>query len=893
MRNIFLFVFILAFNYHCRSQQSAQPQNDTPKELVADNGILTLKLDLTRGGAISYLSLTGSDRSVVNIADEGRYIQQSYYAGKSLDRKAEGQAPRWSPWPWNPIQVGDAFRNRAKILEYKQDKASLYVRCIPMQWDMNNKPAEAEMEQWTTLNGNVLEVRNRLTCRRTDNVYGDSLLCSQELPAVYPISALKNLFTYQGTAPFSKATVQQLEVKNLSSGFWGVYKDVTENWMAFTDENKWGMAVYNPMCTDFLAGLSGVVGKEASDGSTSYIAPVKKAVLYKTSVYEYSYYILIGTLDEMRNKIYSLRTAKDSLNADIVIQSKELDRLNLALPDGGIMPVPGVLNIQLFRSSKDVPEMTDGDGWTYAHHMDLAVWKGRMYAAWNMTLKDEDRPPSKVVFSTSADGLTWTRPDDLFPREWAWACRFYFFLSGNNRMLAFCAAKSNNDGKISEDKKSILLVREIKPDHRLGDVFTLINPQPGLPASFEDSADKDFVAACREAVANNVLLEQQDYGVFLGSRKMEWHDKTPPYKGFYKFGKAFCFYHRADGKLVGMSKMGFVTLSEDEGKTWSEPTQPKSLTAGAAKVWGQKTYDNRYILAYNPDPKRGKRFPLVMVQGEDGIHFHSMQVIHGEFSPLRYPGLYKDFGYQYVRGVPEWSDDHSFNDKHAIWLIYSVNKEDVWISRIPLPAVPVPTALHNEDFNKMPLGPVVRDWNLYCPKWAPVSVTTEPGKPGNRCLELRDSDPVDHAQAQRVFPPSQSININFRVKPMQTNGYFEAALENDAGTCALLVILSPDGSVSISSSEGIAQIGTYAAGKWLSVNLNTDPDNKTLKVRLEGNPAKPVELKWENPDNLQRLVFRTGKRYELLAPSALAEGTDRPAAEATIFLVDDVTLKSK
>jgi hypothetical protein len=310
MKNISLLIIILVFSFHCYSQQSTMNQSNTPNELVADNGVLTLKLDLTRGGAISYLALSGSNRSVVNIADEGRYIQQSYYAGKSLDRKSDGQAPRWSPWPWNPIQVGDAFRNRAKILEYRQEKSFLYVKCIPMQWDMNNKPAEAEMEQWTTLNGNILEVRNRLTCHRTDAIYGDSLLCSQELPAVYPISALKKLFTYQGVAPFTNAPVQQLEVINLSSGFWGVYKDVSENWMAFTDENNWGMAVFNPMCSDFLAGLAGVTGKEASDSSTSYIAPVKKEILYKASVYEYEYYILIGTLEEMREKIYSMSPAK-------------------------------------------------------------------------------------------------------------------------------------------------------------------------------------------------------------------------------------------------------------------------------------------------------------------------------------------------------------------------------------------------------------------------------------------------------------------------------------------------------------------------------------------------------------------------------------------------------
>jgi hypothetical protein len=304
MRSIF-FLFGLVVFLSCQSQEK---EGLTPAELVADNGTLVIKFDLTRGGAISWISLSGSERSLVNIADEGRYIQQSYYAGKSLDRKADGQAPNWSPWPWNPIQVGDAFRNRAKILDFSQTKDSLYVKCIPMQWDMNNRPAEAEMEQWTKLEGNLLKIRNRLTIHRTDNIYGDSIVCDQELPAVYPVSALKNLVAYLGTSPFTNDTVSKPEVIHLESGFWGRYENVSENWMAFVDDNNFGMAVYNPQCTRFLAGMSGVPGKEAADGPTSYIAPVKKEMLTKNCVYEYSYCIVVGNLDEMRKKIYELKT---------------------------------------------------------------------------------------------------------------------------------------------------------------------------------------------------------------------------------------------------------------------------------------------------------------------------------------------------------------------------------------------------------------------------------------------------------------------------------------------------------------------------------------------------------------------------------------------------------
>lgn len=281
-------------------------------KIETDNGILKVKLDLTRGGAICYVSLSGSEKNFVNIADEGRYIQQSYYAGNSLDRKKDGQSPSWSPWPWNPIQVGDAFGNRAKILDYRHNGDTLYVKCIPMLWDMNNKPAEAIMEQWTVLKGNVIEARNRLTCFRKDTIYGDGLMKGQELPAVYPISELSNLYYYNGKKPFTADTLTNTEVIKLSSGFWGRYSDVTEHWMAFVNNENFGMGVYNPQCTYFLAGMSGNPGHDAKSASTSYIAPMKKVALKKNSVYEYTYYIIIGDLSDIRKKIYELHDDENS-----------------------------------------------------------------------------------------------------------------------------------------------------------------------------------------------------------------------------------------------------------------------------------------------------------------------------------------------------------------------------------------------------------------------------------------------------------------------------------------------------------------------------------------------------------------------------------------------------
>ena len=62
----------------------------------------------------------------------------------------------------------------------------------------------------------------------------------------------------------------------------------------------------------------------------------------------------------------------------------------------------------------------------------------------------------------------------------------------------------------------------------------------GLPPSFETAQDAGFVAACREAAGNNLLLEQQDYGIYLGERRMKWHgDSSLTVQNWCQFGKAF------------------------------------------------------------------------------------------------------------------------------------------------------------------------------------------------------------------------------------------------------------------------------------------------------------------------------------------------------------------
>ena len=373
----------------------------------------------------------------------------------------------------------------------------------------------------------------------------------------------------------------------------------------------------------------------------------------------------------------------------IRIVGPELERLDFTRTDGGLTLWPGVQTFVVVRADPEHPATSDGRGWTYHHHPDIACWKGRLYIAWNSCERDEDTWPSRELYSTSTDGEHWSAPSELFPQGVSTPLRMYFFHAPNDRMLAIAGLRMSHE-PTSERTKGPLAVREIRADHTLGPVHTLRsrqNPITGQPPSFETATDAGFIAACRSLLAERLFLEQQDYGNLLPpAERMIWHDPihwdgdAELKKDAAEFGKAMCFFRRADGTMVSVGKKRWVTVSHDEGRTWSQPVRPETLITNMGKVWGQRMPDGRYLLAY--DPHASHRFPLAVVTGEDGITFREMRVVHGELPAPRYAGKYKSPGASYVRGLNEWSSDGS-RKENVVWLVYSVNKEEIWVSRLP------------------------------------------------------------------------------------------------------------------------------------------------------------------------------------------------------------------
>ena len=567
--------------------------------------------------------------------------------------------------------------------------------------------------------------------------------------------------------------------------------------------------------------------------------------------------------------------AATSQDQPIRIDGPEQGRLDFNLPDGGLPPAVGVRNIEVFRATRTAPGLADGKGWTYNHHVDMACWKGRLYVSWTSGEKDEDTWPWHELYSTSVDGEYWSAPAELFPQGVSTPLRMHFFLAANGRMLAIAGLRLGLT-KLSETLKGPLAVREILADHTFGPVFTLSAPVTlsgqDAPPLFGNSTDKGFVEACAHLLNHRPFLEQQDFGNLLGDCRMKWHESDDKNMQL----KAMSFFHRKDGALVGIGKKGWVTISRDEGSTWSGPVRPPSLVTGNGKVWGQRTSDGRFALLYEPDKE--KRYPLVVVTGDDGVTFHEMRVVHGELPIQRYEGANKNVGPQYARGVSEWSNDGSWKDT-GLWVAYSVNKEDIWVSRIPVPVQAGRTKLAAGDF---------AGWNLYGPKWAPVSVLKSI-EPGPKALQLKDRDPYDHAVATLVFPNSKKVSVSFRLLAKQAaGGLMEIELLGDRGGARpVRLSLGDDGKINAVSGTNVVEFASYAAYPWMTFQIEADAAAGKFAVTLDGKPVLKNAVFARPADSLNRLVFRTGHRSLVSHPAKTSVTNDIPVAPAT-YLIEQV-----
>ncbi len=529
---------------------------------------------------------------------------------------------------------------------------------------------------------------------------------------------------------------------------------------------------------------------------------------------------------------------------------------------GQLTPVVGVHSIQTFRANREHPELAENFGWTYNHAPMLAYWNNRFYVEYLSDKVGESIPPGQTLLQSSKDGYTWTKPEVIFPvyripdgttkegrtdvakdLDAVMHQRMGFYVSTKNVFLvlgfyaiSFDAKDDPNDGHgIGR------AVREIQADGKYGPIY-FIHYNPGYSEKntrypyYTKSKSKAFVEACNELLANKLMTQQWN----------EEADRKDPLITLQKQYKAFSYYHLSDGRVVGLWKNALTAISIDNGKSWPESAfRAPGFVNSNAKIWGQKTSDGNYATVYNPSEYR---WPLAISTSKNGLDYTDLSLVNGEISPMRYGGNYKSYGPQYVRGIEEG------NGKPAdgkLWVTYSMNKEDIWVSGIPAPLSTTVKTHVNDDFSKMPAEQALAFWNIYSPLWAPVKVEN-----GN--LVLKDKDPFDYAKAERVFPASAKLSTSFSVTPKQDNfGLLEIELQDEKGMATVRLTFDTAGVLSAKAGARYKNFLKYKAGETYDIKLKLSTANRFYTITVNGKDVL-TSLAFQPVANVSRIVFRTG-----------------------------------
>jgi len=282
---------------------------------------------LAWGGALCYFEDKNdgisSIRNLINVYDEGRLIQQSWYNSGVLTGNYNG-----TKWKYNPVQGGDWIGNDSRIIDVVVEDFSMYIKAQPMDWGAGANGDTATitpsyMENWYTVYSDRVRVDNRFF---DYSGYTATGVCNQEVPAMYFIGYL-NSFAYDGSSgdwnSCNYTYKTNLPFWSGGSGSDNVYDpnyaittrfavSGSETWGAWYNSGTgFGMGFYIPGIKRFISGRNqyNMWGDTTSafTPGCAYTAAGADANLQSFRAYNYSYLLTTGTVQNIRNTFSKYR----------------------------------------------------------------------------------------------------------------------------------------------------------------------------------------------------------------------------------------------------------------------------------------------------------------------------------------------------------------------------------------------------------------------------------------------------------------------------------------------------------------------------------------------------------------------------------------------------------
>ena len=334
----------------------------------------------------------------------------------------------------------------------------------------------------------------------------------------------------------------------------------------------------------------------------------------------------------------------------------------------GLRAIPGQ-HTMLYRAPDD--------GYRFCHHPNLVVFRGRLFCMWSNGLVNEDDAGQRILYCDTDDGETWSQPEQLTDhRDGQGICVAAGFHVSGNQLVAYYATT----GGSNFHAETCLQARTSQDGHhwnaptRLESGFYIEGPRK-LPNGRLLMAG-EHVGEERQSRRTKILMTDDPSGLTgwtacslpdLSSDDLKNFGYTEPSFFVRPSGTVVCTLRNYSGFL-------YATMSHDNGISWSSPERTNYIDSTARTSAGNLP-DGTAFLISNAFPEKFNRSLLTIALSRDNVVFDRAWIVRGEPTAMRHKGRSKLDGWQYPHAIV-WNEN--------LYVAYSINKEDVAVTRISL-----------------------------------------------------------------------------------------------------------------------------------------------------------------------------------------------------------------
>ena len=309
----------------------------------------------------------------------------------------------------------------------------------------------------------------------------------------------------------------------------------------------------------------------------------------------------------------------------------------------------------------------------FSHHANLVVFQEKLFMTWSNGLVDEDSPGQRILMSWSADGETWKPPQVLTGEKHEICVAAGFHVSDETLVAYFTVTGGTN----FHPDTALYAIHSRDGVHwsgrqRITSGFYIEGPRPLANGRLLIAGE--YVDPSRAERRMRILTSDDPSG--LGS----WKEVllTPPDLMVFGYTEPGLFLtdkgKQATLLFRNYSGTLYASTSRDNGHNWSVPEITNYPDSTARIAAGNLPSGDAYIIN-NASATQFDRRQLVIGLSRDGLLFDRAFLVRSEPTSMRFEGKHKLDGWQYP---------HALAWKRHFYVAYTINKEDVGITRIPL-----------------------------------------------------------------------------------------------------------------------------------------------------------------------------------------------------------------